>query len=90
MVAQALAEFDRADESLEWARRMITLAPDDPYILYGMVCVLARIKHIDEAMTYFEQAVERGFVQRQWIEHDTDLDPIREHPKFKALVASLT
>jgi non-specific serine/threonine protein kinase len=90
VVAQTLAEFDRTDEALAWARRMIALAPDDPYILYGMVCILARLNRIDEAMTYFEQAVERGFVQRQWIEHDTDLDPIREHPKFKALVASLT
>jgi len=90
VVAQALAELDRPDEALAWGRRMMTLAPDDPYILYGMVCVLARIGNVDEAMRYFEQAVSRGFVQRQWIEHDRDLDPIREHPRFQALLATLS
>jgi serine/threonine protein kinase/tetratricopeptide (TPR) repeat protein len=90
VVAQSLAELGRRDECLEWARRMIAQAPDDPYILYGNVCVLARIGMIDEALACFEQAVRRGFVQKAWIEHDTDLDPIRDHPTYRALVATLT
>jgi pentatricopeptide repeat protein len=89
VVAQAMAELDRSEEAREWARKMMALAPDDPYILYGMVCVLARVGDVEEAMDYFEQAVRLGFVQRQWIEHDQDLDPIREHPRFKALVETL-
>jgi pentatricopeptide repeat protein len=89
VVAQTLAELDRRDEALGWARRMIALAPDDPYILYGLVCILARIGEIDEAMQYFEQALRRGFVQRHWIDHDGDLDPIRSHSAFEALVSRL-
>jgi non-specific serine/threonine protein kinase len=88
-VAQSLAELGQREECLEWAHRMIALAPDDPYILYGMVCILARIGEIDEAVAYFERAVRRGFVQRAWIENDADLEPIRGHPTYEALVASL-
>ena len=88
-LAQSLAELGQRDESLEWAGKMIALAPDDPYILYGMVCVLARLGESDDAVRYFEQAVRRGFVQKEWIENDTDLEPIRGHPVYQALVASL-
>jgi adenylate cyclase len=90
VVAQTLAELGRRAESLEWARKMILLAPDDPYILYGMVCILTSLGELDEAVEYFERAVHLGFVQREWIEHDRDLDPIRGHPRFQALVATLT
>jgi TolB-like protein/Flp pilus assembly protein TadD len=88
-VAQALAELGRRDECLEWSHRMIALAPDDPYILYGNVCILARIGEIDEAVACFEKAVRHGFVQKAWIEHDADLDPIRDHPTYRTLVATL-
>jgi pentatricopeptide repeat protein len=54
-----------------------------------MVFILARIGEIDEAVAYFERAVRRGFVQRAWIENDADLEPIRGHPTYEALVASL-
>jgi adenylate cyclase len=90
VVAQVLAELGRREESLEWARKMIALAPEDPYILYGMVCILTSLGELDEAVEYFERAVHLGFVQREWIEHDRDLDPIRGHPRFQALVATLT
>jgi non-specific serine/threonine protein kinase len=89
VVAQSLADLGQREDALAWARRMMALAPDDPYILYGMVCVLASLGELDEAVTYFEQAVRRGFVQRAWIENDADLDPIRGHPTFKALVDAL-
>jgi adenylate cyclase len=89
VLAQALAELGQAAESLAWARKMVALAPDDPYILYGMVCILTQVEEIDEAVRYFEQAVERGFVQREWIEHDHDLDPIRDHPTYRAILARL-
>jgi hypothetical protein len=28
-------------------------------------------------------------VQKEWIEHDSDLEPIRSHPTYRALVAGL-
>jgi adenylate cyclase len=89
VLAQSLAELGQSTESLVWAQKMVALAPDDPYILYGMVCILTRIGRLDEAVRYFEQAVERGFVQKEWIEHDHDLDPIRDHPAYRAIVARL-
>lgn len=30
-----------------------------------------------------------GFGHRGWIEHDTDLAPLHDHPRFAALLAKL-
>jgi len=45
-------------------------------------------KH-EEAIQALEQAVEHGFRTKGWVEHDTDLDPLREHPRFKTLLERL-
>ena len=89
MLGQVLVESGRKDEGVRSARKAVSLASGDPYILYGMVCVLARVGEIDEALRYFEQAVNRGFVQREWIENDADLDPLRKHPAYQAIMADL-
>jgi hypothetical protein len=36
-----------------------------------------------------EQACKLGGGSRDWIEHDSDLDALRESPRFKALLARL-
>jgi hypothetical protein len=33
--------------------------------------------------------VEAGFAHRQYLEKDSDFDPIRSHPAYKALVKGL-
>ena len=69
--------------------RAVSLDPDDSYILYGIVCNYARLGEIDEAIYYFDKAVKAGFAHKAWIENDTDLDPIRDHPRFKEIVETL-
>ena len=56
---------------------------------YGIVCLFTGIGERDEAAAYFEQAVRAGFRNRSWIEMDPDLDPIREHPRYRAALATL-
>ncbi|MHA1221449.1 MAG: TPR end-of-group domain-containing protein, partial [Candidatus Heimdallarchaeota archaeon] len=32
---------------------------------------------------YFEKAIDAGFASREWIDNDSNLDPIRDHPRFQ-------
>jgi adenylate cyclase len=58
-------------------------------VLYGIACLFTRLGEVDEAADHFERAVRAGFRNRRWIESDPDLDPIREHPRYRAAVATL-
>jgi hypothetical protein len=40
-------------------------------------------------MEALRQAVAGGYQDVAWIEHDTDLDPLRSRDDYKALIADL-
>ena len=87
--ATALMELGNPSEGLQWARRSYDLDPDDPYIVYGIACFHSRMGKIEEAVTYFEQAIRAGFSHVEWIKNDSDFDPIRDHPRFLAALHDL-
>ena len=41
---------------------------------------------VDEAIDLLVRSVDFGLTQRGWFEHDNNLDPLREHPRFRALM----
>lgn len=41
----------------------------------------------DPALDYMDRAIDLGFRNTAWLRHDPDLDNIRKHPRFDALVA---
>src|SRR5262249_34945735 len=48
-----------------------------------------RKKYSDEAVALLDKAVKEGFTDRAQFGKDKDLDPLRERPDFKALLADL-
>lgn len=88
--ALALVSLDERDLAIEWGRHSADLAPDDPYILYGVACIFGRLRvRLDDGLEYFGKAIEAGFAHKEWIEQDEDLDPFRKHPLFRAIVERL-
>ena len=74
---------------LEWARRALAVDPDEPMTLYNVACVYSLLGQIDEALDTLCRAAELGFTHKEWIQNDADFKPLRGHPRFKALLASL-
>jgi adenylate cyclase len=58
-------------------------------VLYNVACVYAQLGEIDRGIDCLEQSITTGMGQKEWIENDPDLDPLRESPRFSALVESL-
>jgi adenylate cyclase len=81
-----LLEAGQTEKGLEWLRRAEEGDPDDALNLYNIACVYANLGEIEKAIDYLEQSVRKGMVQMDWITHDTDLDNLRDHPRFKALL----
>jgi Flp pilus assembly protein TadD len=87
--ATALVDLGEREKALQWVRRAQAIDPDDPYLLYGVACFYARIDEVENAFSYLEQAFKSGFAHRDWVEHDIDLDPIRDDSRFAELLATL-
>lgn len=87
--ANALVALGSRDQGLAWARMARDLDPDDPMLLYNLGCIHALAGEPEEALDCLEQAVAGGLSQKGWLQHDGDLDAIRPHARFQALMATL-
>jgi adenylate cyclase len=83
--ASALMQLDQRERALDWAERASKLEASDPGVLYNVACVYALGGMPDRAIECLDKAIENGFGHREWIENDTDLDSLRDDPRFKAL-----
>jgi serine/threonine protein kinase/Tfp pilus assembly protein PilF len=87
--AGAVVQLGDPERGVEWAQRALAIDPDDPGVLYNVACTYANLGRIDDAVTCLEQAIENGFGHREWLDHDSDLDPLHGNPRFEALRARL-
>jgi adenylate cyclase len=87
--AGSLLQLGEPEKGLEWARRALQMDPEEPSILYNVACVYALQGAIEEAIECLEGAVKFGFGHKEWIQNDSDLDVLRSHPCFQALLERL-
>jgi adenylate cyclase len=86
--AAALIHLGRADEARRWVERACALEPDEPHCRYNAACAYVLLGEHERALDMLE-ALELGSkANGSWMQHDVELDPLREHPRFKALMAA--
>lgn len=83
----ALHFLGRDDEAEAWMQRIIDSDPDDCGNYYDQACLYSRMGRTDESVAALETALKKGFCDFAHIEHDDDMDPIRDRDDFKKLVA---
>jgi tetratricopeptide (TPR) repeat protein len=87
--AGVLMRLGQRDQALERARRASMIDPEDPAVLYNVGCVYALGGCAEEALDHLDKAIQNGFGHRDWLENDSDLDSIRDQPRFQALLRKL-
>jgi len=83
----AFLGIGKPETTREWLERSRALEPDEPYVVYNLACGYARLGEHEKALDLLEQLDVGRMANRSWIDNDRDLDPLREHPRFKALRA---
>lgn len=89
MGANGLVALGESDKGLEWAQQALAMDPDEPMVLYNVACIQSLARRFDEALLTLEKAVRKGLTQKGWLEHDSNLDPLRHFPRFKKLIKQL-
>jgi adenylate cyclase len=84
-----LVELGEKDRAIEWAERSLALDPDSADSLYNVACGFSMMGETDRALECLERACLRGLMIAEWAEYDSDLDPLRDNPRFEAILADL-
>ncbi len=87
----ALAKLGEAERTKQWAVRVKAVDPDDPSIDYNIACAMALLGETDAALDTLEACLPRvdPVTFSVWVEQDTDLDALRDFPRFQRLVRDL-
>src|ERR1700683_3105192 len=84
--ATDLCQLGERSRSLDWARRALAIDPEDCGILYNIACVYSLLGQKEEAIDCLDKAMSHAAWYKSWAQHDTDLDSLRDHPRFKAVM----
>jgi serine/threonine protein kinase/Tfp pilus assembly protein PilF len=87
--AAANASLGDTDTAAEYAERALRVDPDDPMLLYNVACTYGLLGKTSECLDALESAVSKGWGDRAWLEHDSDLDGIRGQPRYLALIRAM-
>ena len=88
--ALALLELGEKDRARDWTTRAQAIESEDPISLYNIACVYSHLGDSDAAFDLLERVTQNGRqFWRDWIENDSDLDGVRNHPRYAQLLTLL-
>lgn len=77
----------RLEEAETALGEALVIDPNNSTNLYNMACVKSLRGRTDAAMDYLERAAVEGFADFYHLERDTDLNSLRELPRYKQFIA---
>jgi DNA-binding winged helix-turn-helix (wHTH) protein/Flp pilus assembly protein TadD len=82
-----LPGLGRGDEGRRWAERALALEPDEPYVNLNAACTYTALGDYGHALDLLERVPLSPIGNCKWIRHDPTFDPLRENPRFSAMMA---
>src|SRR6266700_2120178 len=85
--AAALVTLGQNDRAKEWLARTLAIDPDDILTQYNAACIYSRLGEIDTAFDLLERLLPHANHEtKAWIKHDSDFDPLRDHPRYQKIL----
>ena len=89
MGAFALLRLGQPEEASKWMWTSLKNAPMDSIIQYNGACFFSLAGDIKHALDCLEHClIKVGNISREWLDHDSDMDNIRKHPRFAEIVSN--
>ena len=87
--AQNLYRVGERAKAVAMAEQALKQDQDEPVVLYNVACFYAEQGDTQRSVDLLERAVQLGWGDRAWMEHDSDLEPLHAEPRFRALLARI-
>jgi adenylate cyclase len=82
-----LASLGETERAKEWVVRGRLLDPGNASLLYNFACAMVQLHDVDAALEQLQGVTEiMNAGMLKWIEADSDLDPLRDEPRFRAML----
>jgi tetratricopeptide (TPR) repeat protein len=86
ILAELVSRKGLMSRAVELDRTLVELMPDDFLARYNLACSMARAGRADEAIDALSRAILLGYDDLDHMESDPDLESLRTHPDFLALL----
>jgi len=87
-VVVSLCVLGEAERAKDLAKRAMLLDPDNLTMRYNFACGFAALREFDVALDLLGPVFERDAAETVlWAKVDPDLDEVRDHPRFKDMIA---
>jgi adenylate cyclase len=83
-VANDLIALGETEKGLEYAERAYAIGPN--YCRYNVACANMVAGHTERALDLLEEHARLGGVHADWAENDVDWEPVRDWPRFRAIL----
>jgi adenylate cyclase len=87
--ANNLGQVGEKQKAIAMSEQALTQGRDEPVVLYNGACFYAMQGDADRAITLLEKAVELGWGDAAWMQHDSELESLHGNPRFTALLAGI-
>ena len=89
--AGLLAMLGETSRTKDWAERAAIIEPDDHYMQYNLACAFAVLGELELALDRLELAIGPQSLKslKEFMLNDSDLNVLRGHPRYLALLSRL-
>ena len=84
----ALAAMGEAGRAKDWIDRALLIDPDNLNMRYNFACALSVLGETDKALDMLEASLKNARGSLGMAEVDRDLDNIRSHPRYQAMISA--
>ena len=90
LLASTLAKLGEFERAKEWAARALAIDPDDVLTQYNNACTYCLLGELDRALDMLVALLPRvNHETKAWILHDSDFDPLHNHPRWQKVLELL-
>ncbi|MCI0411512.1 protein kinase [bacterium] len=85
-LATSYAWLDAQSEAIAEGKRAADLSPKDPVLMYNLACLFSLLNEKEEAVHWLSKSIQLGRRDFEWMKRDPELENIRNHPAYLALI----